>query len=88
MEELDDRSSELHALRRRVAELEQQLDGSSLEAYMRGLFDEFFEGIQLIDAEFRYVYVNETAAEHAVAISHARWFSMSRRQRRNERKTS
>ncbi|MCM2317658.1 MAG: PAS domain-containing protein, partial [Thermoanaerobaculia bacterium] len=62
MEELDDRSSELKALRRRVAELEKQLEGSNLEAYMRGLFDEFFEGIQLVDAEYRYLYVNETAA--------------------------
>jgi two-component system, cell cycle sensor histidine kinase and response regulator CckA len=39
-------------------------NAAELEWYLRSLFDTMFEGIQLVDADWRYVYVNETAARH------------------------
>ncbi|MBI2213127.1 MAG: PAS domain S-box protein [Acidobacteria bacterium] len=62
MAETEDPSHELRALRRKVAELEERLERSSFEMCMRGLFDDLFEGIQLVDQEYRYLYVNDTAA--------------------------
>jgi PAS domain S-box-containing protein len=35
-----------------------------LGADLHALFDSMFEGIQIIDSDFRYVYLNETAAAH------------------------
>jgi two-component system, cell cycle sensor histidine kinase and response regulator CckA len=34
------------------------------ERYLRPIFDHMFEGIQIIDFDWRYVYVNATAASH------------------------
>ena len=58
----DESSLELAALRRRVAELEAELAGDNPLSYLHAIFDDMFEGIQIIDSDFRYVYLNETAA--------------------------
>ncbi len=68
MDKPDSPSSELSALHARIAELEERLASSSPEANMRALFDDLFEGIQIIDPEYRYVYVNDTAAQHGRSV--------------------
>ncbi len=38
--------------------------GPELEEALRSIFDDMFEGVQIIDREWRYVYLNQTAAAH------------------------
>jgi PAS domain S-box-containing protein len=37
---------------------------AGIQAQLRAVFDGMFEGIQIIDSDWRYVYLNATAAEH------------------------
>ena len=37
---------------------------TEFERYLRPLFDTMFEGIQILDPEWRYLYLNVTAAQH------------------------
>jgi two-component system cell cycle sensor histidine kinase/response regulator CckA len=39
-------------------------DAIEVERYLRSMFDAMFEGIQLLDSEWRYIYLNQTAASH------------------------
>ena len=39
-------------------------DAAETERYLRSMFDAMFEGVQILDAEWRYVYLNRTAASH------------------------
>lgn len=39
-------------------------DATETERYLRSMFDAMFEGVQILDAEWRYVYLNRTAAKH------------------------
>src|SRR5688572_24401727 len=59
-------AAEIQSLRLRIAELEARLDttSSGLEQNLRSVFDGLFEGIQILDFEFRYIYLNKTAAAH------------------------
>lgn len=38
--------------------------GASSDSYLRSIFDEMFEGIQILDFEYRYLYLNRTASAH------------------------
>lgn len=62
MDSHDAPSNELQALRLRVAELEAERARSNAETFMHELFDDLFEGVQIVDERCRYVYVNNTAA--------------------------
>ena len=64
MDRNDDNSSAAQRLRRRVSKRKAKLASVIPEAYLRSIFDDMFEGIQIIDFSFRYVYVNKTAASH------------------------
>ena len=56
-------TNELDHLRRRNAELVGMLAMAGSESYFRSILDDMFEGLQIIDFERRYVYLNKTAAE-------------------------
>lgn len=51
-------------LKDRVAELEDLLRGSGRLTSLRDSLDDIFEGIQILDREWRYLYLNNTAAGH------------------------
>lgn len=51
-------------LRRRVFEPDAQLAAAAPTLSLAAVFDDMFEGIQLLDADFRYVYLNAAAASH------------------------
>jgi len=55
---------ELEYLRRRVAELEAEVDRRQGVDVPAALFDHMFEGIQIIGHQFQYHYLNKAAAEH------------------------
>jgi two-component system cell cycle sensor histidine kinase/response regulator CckA len=38
-------------------------DPIEVERYLRSMFDAMFEGVQILDSEWRYIYLNETAAK-------------------------
>lgn len=58
------KSYEIDALRLRITELEVKLAKTNPSSLLRSMFDDMFEGIQIFDANFRYVYLNKTAAAH------------------------
>jgi PAS domain S-box-containing protein len=60
----DDPALDGEQLRLRVAELEDVVRYTSSLEYLRATFDDMFEGMQVIDFEWRYVYLNKTAARH------------------------
>lgn len=59
-----DEKQELEFLRGRVEQLEQQVNRTEGPERLLSIFDWMFEGIQIIDDQFRYLYVNEAAAQH------------------------
>jgi PAS domain S-box-containing protein len=50
--------------KRRAPDVETALAYDIPNAYFQSVFDGMFEGIQIIDFDYRYVYLNETAARH------------------------
>lgn len=61
----EDPSKELDRLRKEVAELKAQAGGPGPLAQIGSVFDNMFEGIQIIDFDWRYVYLNASAAGHS-----------------------
>jgi PAS domain S-box-containing protein len=53
---------EADRLKQRIAELEATAGSAGPLPVMHEFFDAMFEGVQVIDFDFRYVYLNETAA--------------------------
>ena len=64
MNALPDAPTNLAHLRRRIAELERQLGAGPPDPDLRSVLDGMFEGIQVIGFDWRYLYLNETAARH------------------------
>ncbi|MBI4563990.1 MAG: response regulator [Planctomycetes bacterium] len=60
----DDAALDSQQLRRRVSELEALVGLHDLDAWLRALFENMFEGIQIIDFDWRYLYLNRAAAAH------------------------
>jgi diguanylate cyclase (GGDEF)-like protein/PAS domain S-box-containing protein len=60
-------STELERLRQRVSELEASLASSDTyaERCIRSSIEDSFEGIQIIDSNWRYIYLNATAVRHS-----------------------
>jgi PAS domain S-box-containing protein len=52
-------------LQRQVARLESVLRADSSLEYLRVVFDDLFEGLQILDHEWRYLYLNKAAFRHA-----------------------
>ncbi|MCZ7645970.1 MAG: PAS domain-containing protein [Planctomycetota bacterium] len=63
--EPEDPSKELERLRREVAQLTAQSVPASPMAQIGQVFDEMFEGIQIVDFDWRYVYLNASAGRHS-----------------------
>lgn len=66
---MDDRRDEgpkagFQRLQRRVETLESALVTGNIEAGQHVLFDDLFEGVQILDFEHRYIYLNHSAARH------------------------
>jgi PAS domain S-box-containing protein len=54
----------VHELRRRVEDLETKLAKSEAALILAQSVDVMFEGLQVVGRDWRYLYVNETAARH------------------------
>ena len=55
---------EMERLRMRVAELERELAAKGAHATDFAVLDEMIEGVQIVDDQMRYVYLNHAAARH------------------------
>ena len=55
---------EIRRLRAEVARLRESPAEAGVDQSLHMLFDNLFEGVQIIDRDFRYHYVNRTAAAH------------------------
>ena len=55
---------EIESLRLRIADLEQLVRADSPETHWHSVFDNMFEGVQIVDDQWRYIYLNEAAARH------------------------
>jgi len=59
-----DTAVELARLKRRIVELEALNSASGHEAYLQTVFDHMQEGLQILDSQWRYLYLNLSAANH------------------------
>lgn len=60
----DEESQAVKVLTDRIASLEASLTDSRTGVRLSALFDGLFEGVQIIDFDYRYVYLNTAAARH------------------------